>query len=175
MIHDFWEQIEYSLLPCDEPFWTAVYEEAFPDMVDLKTVSDLHKQKLGIDRVITLGNGKRFFVDEKKRKRTYPDILLEYVAVNTTGAPGWMEKNLAIDYIAYAFMPTKTVYLIPWDSLKMAWKRNKGRWMVIYKDVEGKNEGYITHSIAVPIEVLKNEVDSIVVVKLPLDKWDNML
>ena len=105
-IHDFKERLDYSLQASHEPFWDAVYEKAFPTMTSLMTVSDMDKQRLGIDRVIFLRNGKEILVDEKKREQVWPDILLEYISVDTTGAPGWIEKDLAIDYISYSFIPT---------------------------------------------------------------------
>lgn len=166
MIHDFHKQLDFSLLASHEPFWNAVYAKAFPTMVDLKTVDDMAKQRIGIDRVIYLKNGKEILIDEKKRTEVWQDILLEYISVDTTGAPGWIEKDLAIDYIAYAFMPIQTVYLYPWDFLKRAWNHYKEEWLPKYQHVPAYNNGYVTYSLAVPIKVLQNAVTSASIIKL---------
>jgi hypothetical protein len=169
MIHDFNERLQFSLEASCEPFWEAVYNKAFPTMTDLKTIDDLSKQRLGIDRVVFLENGKEIYIDEKKREKVYSDILLEYISVDTTGAPGWMEKDLAIDYIAYAFMPTQRVYLFPWDFLKRAWDHYKEKWLADYEHIPGYNSNYTTWSVAVPISILQKAVTTATVIQLSAD------
>ena len=80
------------------------------------------------------------------------------MSVDTTGAPGWIEKDLAIDYLAYAFMPSRTVYLFDWLMLRRAWGQFGDEWKRKYKIPPAQNNGYKTHSVAVPIKVLRNAV-----------------
>lgn len=157
-IHDFDERLAWSLRSGDEPFWEAVYFKAFPNMVSWNLCNDIRHQRMGIDRVLSLSNGRKLYIDEKKRSRVYNDILLEYISVDTTGAPGWMEKDLAIDYLAYAFMPIRRCYLFPWEMLRRAWLHFRDTWKAEYKSVPGYNEGYTTWSVAVPIGVLTKAV-----------------
>ena len=120
-IHDFQERLSWSESASDEPFWNEVYSIAFPTMIACVPLKgDNQNQRMGRDRLVYLENSKEIYIDEKKREKDYSDILLEYVSVDTTGAPGWMEKDLSIDYLAYAFIPSETVYLYPWDEI-MAW------------------------------------------------------
>ncbi len=166
-IHNFTEQLEYSEQASDELFWDAIYRKSFPNLVNHMIASgDIKSQRMGIDRVVFLSNGKTLYIDEKKRRKEWGDILLEYISVDKTNAPGWIEKDLSIDYLAYAFMASQRVYLYPWDMLRRAWNYYKPEWIDAYKRVEAKNNGYTTISVAVPIDVLQNAVSLATVIQL---------
>ena len=159
VVHDFVEQLVFSEKSSDELFWSAVYQKAFPNMVNFMLASgDTVSQRMGIDRVILLANGQVIKIDEKKRREDRDDILLEYISVDTTNAPGWIEKDLAIDYLAYAFMPSKRVYLFPWPMLRRAWMQYKPVWLSQYKIPPAQNNGYKTLSVAIPIKELRSAV-----------------
>lgn len=92
-------------------------------------------QKFGIDRVIYLNSGKTVYVDEKKRRKCWGDILLEYKSnSNGTANNGWMNKELLIDFIAYAFMEDRKVYLLNWLFLRRAWLDNGIEWLRCAKE-----------------------------------------
>ena len=166
-IHDFQEQLAFSETASDEPFWDAVYKKAFPNMVShMLGCGDVESQRQGIDRIILLASGRVLKIDEKKRKKEYDDILLEYVSVDTTGAPGWIEKDLAIDYLAYAFMQSERVYLFDWCMLRRAWLYHKNAWLVHYKIPPARNDQYNTLSVAVPITELLRVVKNASIIQL---------
>jgi hypothetical protein len=127
---------------------------------------DTLSQRQGVDRVILLANSKILLIDEKKRREEYPDILLEYISVDTTGAPGWMEKDLIIDYLAYAFMKSQRVHLFPWPMLRRAWCRYKDEWIDTYPIIKAQNYGYKTISVAVPTDVLRKAVSVATIIQL---------
>ncbi len=157
--HDFEEQLAYSEEASQEAFWDAVYRKAFPTLVNhMPCPGDVESQRMGIDRLILLSNGQTLKIDEKKRRKDRNDVLLEYVSVDTTGAPGWVEKDLAIDYIAYAFMPSRQCLLMPWPQLRRAWFGFKDQWLRKYKIPPVPNKGYHTLCVAVPIPVLQNAI-----------------
>ena len=154
-VHDFNERLRFSEQAGHEDFWESVYRKAFPNMVNhMPCPGDTASQRMGIDRVLLLANGQTIRIDEKKREREYNDILLEYISVDTNNTPGWIEKDLAIDYLAYAFIQSKRCYLFPWHILRKAWIENKTRWMQAYKHVVAKNSTYKTLSLAIPINTL---------------------
>lgn len=166
-VHDFRKQLAYSEKASEESFWIAIYQKAFPDMVNCMSGSgDTQSQRMGIDRVILLSNGKTLYIDEKKRRKKYPDFCLEYISVDKTGAPGWMEKDLCIDYLGYAFMPEKTAYLLPWLLLKRGWNYYKEEWKKKYFKVEAINKGYKTISVAVPISIVLGVVKNASIITL---------
>lgn len=162
LANDFNRQLTWSEAASGEPFWDAVYRKAFPDLVNhMQCKGDTTSQRLGIDRAIHLSSGKTLYVDEKKRDKDYGDMLLEYISVDRTGAPGWIEKDLQIDYLAYAIMPTHRCYLFPWAMLRRAWLYYKDAWLADpkkYRRIEAQNVGYKTLSIAVPLKELRTAV-----------------
>lgn len=158
-IHDFHERKAYSLRAGDESFWSAVYAEYFADLARIETVEYPDpRQFKGIDRVLHMTSGDSVTIDEKKRARDYPDILLEYLSNSRTRSLGWVEKPLYTDYIAYAFMPSQTVYLYPAYLLRRAWLQNKLTWLQKYPPKRADNHGYYSLSCAVPIDVLDRAI-----------------
>lgn len=170
IVHDFAGQLAYSESANDEPFWQSFYRQVFPTLIACTpTPGDVLAQRNGVDRVIVLANGTVIRIDEKKRPETYPDILLEYISVDTTGAPGWIEKELTIEYLAYAFMDTKQVYLLDWQILKRAWRKYGNRWKARYRTIKAPNRSYNTISVAIPTQTLMAAMQEPILVDLKGD------
>ena len=155
MTHDFQGSLAKSKARADAPWWEAVYREAFPDMAAMVNVrDDGWAQRGGIDRVITLASARTINIDEKVRDKNWPDILLEYWSDRDRRIPGWVAKSLACDFVAYAFVPSQTCYLLNFQMLRRAWRLNRGAWVREHQKVEARNSGYVTVSVAVPIQVI---------------------
>lgn len=166
-MHSFDKEKEWSEAQSDEPFWKAIYKKAFPNMVNMMPCpGNFESQRMGIDRVILLANGKTVAIDEKKRREERKDILLEYLSNDQTQALGWIEKDLMIDYLAYAFMPTKRCYLFDWPILRLTWIRFKNDWLRSYSISPARNNGYSTHNVAVPIPTLLGAVSNTRMIQL---------
>ncbi len=153
--HDFRRSLEKSQSYANAPWWLEIYRKAFPDLraaVDMR--QDGWAQRGGIDRVLTLGCGKTLSIDEKVREQDWPDILLEYWSDYEHRIPGWVAKNLASDFIAYAFVPSQVCYLLPFQTLRAAWRKNGFAWVKDFQQVRAQNNGYTTISVAVPTEIL---------------------
>ena len=165
---DFHADMQWSLKGSDESFWHAVYWKAFPNAVTIELCSDLPRQKQGIDRLIHLANGKTIAIDEKKRGREYADILLEHVSCEERNTPGWIEKDLAIDYLAYGFMQSQRCYLFPWAMLRRAWLQFGHGWKAKYSPVRASTGAgatkYHTLSVAVPVDVLRRAVSTAAII-----------
>lgn len=151
-----------------EPFWNDVYKKAFPDMTNhMRGKKEFCKsQIMGVDRIIYLENGKTITIDEKIRTKIYEDIALEYISNDQKNTPGWMEKDLSIDYLAYAFLPSKTAYLFDWRMLKRVWGKYKEIWKEKYFIAKAKNESYITYSVCIPIDLLMKKCSIASIIKL---------
>lgn len=166
MIHSFEESLAWGEEASAEPFWDAVYRKAFPDLVTIsRNAANNSAQRLGIDRWIHLSSGKTLTVDEKRRKLDRQDILLEYLSNDRTNAPGWIEKDLQIDFLAYAFVESGRCYLFCWPMLRRTWIAFKEEWLHRayaedpgFRLIEARNRGYTTKSIAVPTTVLLSAV-----------------
>lgn len=155
MIHDFAESLAASHAASDLPIWEQIYRRAFPTfcaMVDHR--DDGEHQRAGIDRSVILANSKQLLIDEKVRNKDYGDILLEYVSNDRFNSPGWVCKPLRADYIAYAIVPAGRCYLLPVIQLQIAWERHGELWKREFRNVQAHNNGYTTHSVAVPPERL---------------------
>lgn len=152
-VHDFTESLRLSEQQADAPWLEVVYRKAFPDFACMHSVrQDGWAQRGGIDRVITLESGKTITVDEKVRAKNYPDILLEYWSNAERKVRGWVAKPLACDFIAYAFVPSQTCYLLPALALRRAWREHVRHWVETCRKVEAHNQTYTTVSVAVPID-----------------------
>ena len=164
--HDFASSLRFSQDSANEPFWLKVYEQAFPNLHSTVYVrGDGWAQRGGIDRVLTLKSGKTLNVDEKIRKKVYKDILLERWSDMERSGAGWMQKDLACDFIAYAFKPNQTCYLLPFQTLRAAWLKYGRDWIETYTRIHAKNRGYVSEGIAIPINVLMEALQDVMVVK----------
>ena len=158
-MNNFNDDLKFSYQAGDEEFWEKVYHKAFPNMVNsMPCPGNTISQRMGIDRIIHLSSGKTLAIDEKKRRKEWDDIALECVANATTKAPGWIEKDLAIDYMAYAFIESKRCYLFPWQQLRRAWLLCGDKWKSEYGIKEARNPNYVTLFVPVPTAKLLSAV-----------------
>lgn len=173
MLHDFAESLAKSHTQEDAEWWPRVYRAAFPSLTAMVSVrQDGWAQRGGIDRVLTLGSGKTLSVDEKVRYKDYGDVLLEFWSSyrgeypqGRGDQPGWVAKDLACDYIAYAWVPTERCLLLPFQELRRAWRSHRRDWVsAARKDAMGfsiaraKNRGYETVSVCVPENALRDAI-----------------
>ena len=155
MPHSFKKSLEISERHADDPIWEDLYKTAFHNFSGMQKVGvDGWAQRGGIDRVITLSSGKTLTIDEKVREKDYGDILLEFWSNEEKRIPGWIAKDLACDFIAYAILPIRKCYLLDFQLLRKAWRENHKEWVTKYKIAKAKNIGYTTISVCVPVEVL---------------------
>lgn len=169
-VHNFEESNAKSIAQADAPWWLEIYRNAFPDLVSFACVrQDGWAQRGGIDRVLTLSSGKTLSIDEKVRYKDRDDIALEYWSNKERKVPGWIAKDLACDFIAYAFVPSGRCYLLPFQTLRRAWRDNHKQWVSEYFKVVAQNPGYQTISVAVPIPVLMEALGDAMLVRFRND------
>lgn len=158
-VSSFKEDLAFSHAQADQPWWAAVYGQAFcgfKQMVDMR--EDCLLQRSGIDRYVHLKGGKILSIDEKVRRKDWDDILLERWSDMHSRTPGWIQKRLQCDYIAYAFAPSGRCYLLPVPQLQRVWLRHGMRWIKERQHIHALNHGYTTESIAIPIPELLDEI-----------------
>lgn len=150
--HDFKRSLEKSERDSDSPLWRNLYTQFFVDFVSMEYVHDIARQRQGIDRIITLENNVKVMVEEKLRApRFHGDVFLETVSVDTTGAPGWVLKSLACDYIAYVYKSTGIGYMWPFHAVRRAWQIYGEKWTRQYPPIPVSNPGYFTWGVVVPL------------------------
>lgn len=112
-MHRFQESLDLSA-EYGSDWWIPIYRRAFATLISAVAVSDDGwAQRGGIDRLLTLACGRTFTVDEKIRTQDWPDVLLERRSDETRRSPGWVQKPLACDFIAYAYAPAAIRTVIP--------------------------------------------------------------
>ena len=173
MIHDFEESLAKSHAYANAPWWLDVYRLAFPDLESAVNVrNDGWAQRGGIDRVLTLSSGKTLSVDEKVREKDWPDIALEYWSDREKKISGWVAADLACDFIAYAFVPSQTCYLLPFQTLRRAWRENCKEWVGKFPKITAQNNGYETVLVGVPIPVLMKALSDAMQIHWGTDKFE---
>lgn len=166
--HDFASSLALSDSYRDAGWWLPVYRRAFPSLSSAVTVNDDGwAQRGGIDRLLTLSSGKTFTVDEKIRTREWPDILLEQWSDEARRVPGWVQKPLACDFIAYAYAPSGVCYLLPVPALQRAWRQRGRQWIDRYGVRRARNPGYVSVSVPVPRQELMEGIMAALIVRAP--------
>jgi len=140
-------------------WWVPIYRRAFPTLMSAVAVEhDGWAQRGGIDRLLTLACGRTYTVDEKIRTEEWPDVLLERWSNERARSPGWVQKPLACDFIAYAYAPAATCVLLPVSSLQRAWRQHGRQWIGLYGQRRAENAGYTSVSVPVPRGVLMQAI-----------------
>lgn len=166
--HNFRSDLEFSHSMHDAPWWEIVYRKFFPDFVTMQCVrKDGWRQRAGIDRVVHLGSGGSVEIDEKVRRKSFPDIALEFYHEGIN-QPGWACKDLKCEFIAYAIAPTHECFLLPVRPLQMAYQRYGEDWRTQYQVIRARNDGYWTLSVCVPRNVLFIGMNRVLYVR-----WDD--
>ena len=162
-LHNFEVDLKASLEEQGEPYWVDMYSRFFRCPVQLyESQTDGKGQRLGIDRVVILEDGRKFYIEEKVRTavdvggKPYTDILLEYKSSEEYNTPGWVLKVLEAHYIAYVNKPANQCYMLPVIELQRAWQQHGSRWLSDYRKIRVPNVGYTTLCVPVPArELLK--------------------
>ena len=106
-VHRYTDSLALSDEYRDAEWWLPLYRRAFPRLTSAVPVKDDGwAQRAGIDRVLTLACGRTYTIDEKIRTADWPDVLLEQWSDEARRVPGWVQKPLACDFIAYAYAPS---------------------------------------------------------------------
>jgi hypothetical protein len=158
-IHKFSRSDAGASVHADSDWLRAAYKRIFPDLVAAPRIkADGWAQRGGIDRLLMLSSGRVISVDEKFREEEYQDFCLEYISDISRSTPGWIEKDLACDFISYVFVNSRRVYLLPVVLLRLAWLANRPAWIDRYRRIEAHNfergRSWKTVSVAVPIDVV---------------------
>lgn len=167
-MNDFHTDLDYAHEMEDAPWWDVVYRKAFGPRLLTHTRHPQNgwHQAAGVDRLLIFTNGETAKVDEKVRRKSRPDILLElyssyYGSGSSRNTQGWATKDTAADYIAYALAPAAVCYLLPVPLLRSALRENWQDWLSLaatsqqgFRFVDAQNRTYVTRNIAVPTPTL---------------------
>jgi hypothetical protein len=149
----------------DADWWIDTYRRAFPRLQTAVSIrEDGWAQRGGVDRIITLACGRTYTVDEKVRAEDWDDILLEQWSDEERRSPGWVQKPLACDFIAYAYAPSRVCFLLPVAPLQRAWRQRGRQWIGLYGQRRAQNEGYTSVGVPVPRNALMQAIAEAMIV-----------
>lgn len=152
VVHSFADSLERSYAwseQLDEVYWRC-----FPHLAQIEAVTDVELQKQGVDKILTLTNGKQIYIDEKARDVDYGDFLLEEYSVEESKTVGWLGRDKLTDYVVYVVKPARRAYFLPFLLLQRAWCRYYGEWAKQYRVPSADNGAYHTSNLAIPKRVL---------------------
>lgn len=140
-------------------YWEEQYKIRWKQYDTVSYVQDNTQQQIqhGRDAIIFLKDGKHYFVDEKLRRTIYDDLPIE-IGNPKTGNPGWIKKNLLIDFLAYGAIGQQAKF-IPFGLLQKAWDRNEDQWIKQFGTITAKSSGMV--SCPVPWDDLREAIRSI--------------
>jgi len=164
IVHSFNEKLQFSLSKHVEGALDRIYQNYFfnvSDITRIERINNMNRQRAGIDTIVTLSSGEEIKTQEKWRKRKFTnDFLIEYCSVyqdHKCKKPGWIYTCDA-DYIFAVYEFSDLVKIYPVVQLKLAWTNNFETWIQKYRIPPAPNWEYDTLNVAVPCEILENEI-----------------
>ena len=148
-----------------------VIEEMLDGCIAVR-IGDEEEDRKGIDYVITLHGGAQVYVDAKARDkgcsrhwRNGPELALEdYSVVPENGHSarmGWtFDESKLTDLVLFTFdlSDTELCYLLPFQLLRVAAKRNWLEWSQRYKNDEQDSGLWKSHCVFVPASAIMNAI-----------------
>jgi uncharacterized protein YlzI (FlbEa/FlbD family) len=161
----FQEDLKFSTSKTVEGALDKIYRSYFKniDTIEkIERVTNMNRQRAGVDTVLTLSSGEQIVVQEKwRRNRKFEgDFLIEYCSVwkkDDCQKYGWI-YTIDSDYIFTVYEASKLVKIYPVVQLKLAWENNCVEWIKKYGKETYKNVGYITKFVVVPTDELEREI-----------------
>jgi len=138
-----------------------------------KTNTDIDLQ--GVDYIATLRNGAKINIDAKTRtkgcsrywKNNMPELALEKWSI-VNKKTGWtLSESSPVDYILFTFYDVKECYLLPFQLLRVAFRRNIKSWYKSYKvDIQKSTSGgnsWQSECVFVPVNVVIDEINKLMI------------
>lgn len=132
------------------------------------------EERLGVDYVATLRGGALVLIDEKRReqgcsahwKDGQPELALEIWSVvpekGNKGVAGWtLSESKTTDMVLFTFddEDCDTFYLLPFQHLRMAFRRNFTEWRDLFRVADQRTDGrYQSRCIFVPVDLVRDAI-----------------
>jgi hypothetical protein len=130
------------------------------------------EERVGVDYVATLRGGAIVLIDEKRRdegaskfwRHGQPELALEVWSVVPTdsqkGVAGWtLSEQKQTDLVLFTFADIPDCYLLPFQPLRVAFRRKFAEWRAIFRTADQCTEGrYYSRSIFVPIDLVTDAI-----------------
>jgi len=126
------------------------------------SVKEKKLQYAGVDRLITVSGQQPLRIEEKIRRITRGDILVELIADNnyylkSHRGLGWGLKPYSTDLLLYFFEDTETGHIFSWIKFQKTLMDNLPKWYDLAKNnskgfslKKAYNKGYYSLNIVIP-------------------------
>ena len=137
----------------------SFYLSIFGSGSRVESVTDLTLQKVGADIKVTLKSGDSFYVEEKIRLTTYPDLLLETKSSIERNTPGWIEKESISEWLVYFCKDTKRIFVMKMKDIQTEYNERKTAWLDRHRIVTSSTDNlYHSRNVAVPWSDIRSKV-----------------
>ena len=175
-VHKFDNRFSFSLGERERVDIEAIKQNIagcrFVEKTDEKT------DRKGIDYIATLRGGSKVNIDAKARDkgcsnywREGPELALETWSVipekGKNGKTGWtLSESSEVDLILFTFDPTdsKMFYLIPFQHLRMAFRKNCNNWMKVYKVDRQQSDSWRSECVFVPANKVIKAINELMII-----------
>ena len=171
MNYDFSERLRFSQgkRGCRD---AEILKNAIQNCIDVRK-TDIETDKKGVDYIATLQGGAEIGIDVKARdkgtsrywRNGQEELTLEVWSVcpegENKGKLGWtLSDETNVDYILYTFdeADSKNYYLLPYQSLRMAFLSNGRKWMEKYGIKKSTSGSWSSQEIFVPASEVMDAV-----------------
>lgn len=161
-IHDFNECVNFANEDLSQI--DSLYINYFGTGTIINRSPGRERDMKGVDVELIVPSKEKKTVQEKKRQKYHPDILIEYVSQmvnNKVIKTGWID-HLEADYLAY--IQKQDIKFVakfyPVLYLKSAWKKYGEEWKDLYGTKVANNACYITLNTPVPFDVIETAIKS---------------
>ena len=174
MTHSFQEKLEYSL-GAREKFDINILKDIIPGCINIEKTT-VEVDKTGIDYIATLRKGATINIDAKTRvpgasrfwKYGEPEVALEIwskcEAPGVKPKIGWtLNESYLTDYVLYTWDKSDTdkFYFLPFQMLRIAFRKNFTEWCNKYFKYKENNYGYESEAVFVPASVVITEINKL--------------
>lgn len=181
-VYDFGERMEFSRGQRERSD-TALLARIIDGATNVHKTNE-HEDRAGVDYVVTLRRGAQVFVDAKTRTRgcsrwwnNGPELALEIWSVMPGGRyktpseyqkTGWtLNEQSPVDLILFTFhqSDSEKVYLLPFQLLRMAFRRNVSAWSSAYKvDIQSSSwdrNSWQSMAVFVPASIVVSAIGEV--------------
>lgn len=159
---DFHERLQWSKGTRQESTQDTI-KAMIDGCVDVREATR-DEERVGVDFVATLRGGAMVLIDEKRRddgaakywRHAQPELALEVYSVVETRVAGWtLSEAKATDYVLFTFSEVPDCYLLPFQQLRVAFRRKFAEWRSLFRCADQCTEGrYHSRAIFVPVDLV---------------------
>ena len=168
LIDTFNDALQYSFSKSGK--LESIIRSFFKNVDRVVDVSDMKRQRCGVDYDVFFKSGEMCVIQVKWRKRKFSgDFLIEFCSVSAEPYPdegdckklGWI-YTIDADYIFVIYEEDDLLKVYPVSILKLVWQENQRDWVNLYEIPSARTyrngNRYFTRNAAIPCNLLEQKM-----------------